>query len=262
MAVVVMGGKVTVNAGWSHVPHLSEADKADQLASYQPYQREARSKGLPVLGAGKIYPVPEEYILCDPFEVPDWMPQCFALDVGWNITAALWGAHDPNTDILYFYSEHYLKHAEPLVHIAAIQARGRWIPGVIDPAARGRNVKDGTRLIEDYQKAGLEHLAPSSNELEAGIQACWVRLSTGRIKVFRTLTNYIQEMRFYQRDEKGKVKDKQADHLMDCMRYVELSGLARAVVRPAALWNSRDARPRFESDYDPLSYGRDVTGLR
>lgn len=248
------GGRVTVNAGWDHVPHLTEEDKADQLASYQPFQREARSKGLPVLGAGKIYPVPEDRILCDPFEIPDWMPRCYALDVGWKMTAALWAAHDPNTDILYLYSEHYLAHAEPLVHIAAIQSRGKWIPGVIDPAARGRNIKDGTKLIEDYQKNGLEHLYPSSNELEAGIQECWVLLSTGRIKVFRTLTNYIQELRFYQRDERGKIKDGQADHLMDCKRYIVLSGQARAVVPPPSLWKGRNAQPRLESDYDPLAY--------
>jgi len=246
--------KYTVNAGWDDVPHLSEQEKAEQLAAYQPYQRDARSKGLPLLGAGAIYPVSEEYVLCDPFEIPDWMPQCYALDVGWQVTAAIWAAHDPNTDVVYLYSEHYKREAEPPMHANAILARGRWIPGVIDPAARGRNQKDGTKLIDVYHKLGLEQLFPATNELEAGIHECWIRLSTGRMKAFRTLTSWLNEYRFYQRDEKGKVKADQPDHAMDCMRYIINSGLTRASVRPASQWTMRGTRPRHESAYDPLRY--------
>jgi hypothetical protein len=177
--------------------------------------REARTKGVPSLGAGAIYPVPEDAIVCDVFSIPDYFPQCYALDVGWNRTAAIWGAHDTQTDIVYLYSEHYRGDAEPPVHAAAIRARGTWIPGVIDPAARGRGQKDGKRLLDDYIALGLETLVPADNALEAGIYAVWTRLSTGRLKVFRTLTNWLAEFRFYQRDEKGRVKDGQADHLMD-----------------------------------------------
>lgn len=248
-----MAGKFVVNAGWDHVPHLSEEQKAEELARIQPYQREARSKGIPTLGAGAIYPVPEDYVLCDPFPIPDWMHQCFALDVGWKRTAALWCAYDPNTDIAYLYSEHYRGEAEPPVHAAAIRARGTWMPGVIDPAARGRGQRDGERMMKVYQDLGLDTLTASSNELEAGIYECWIRLSTGRLKVFRTLLNWLAEFRFYQRDEKGKVKDGQADHLMDCMRYIVLSGLARACVRPPSMWRRPGGGASMhQSEYDPL----------
>lgn len=249
-----MAGKFTVNAGWDHVPHLSEEQKAEEMARIQPYQREARSKGIPTLGAGAIYPVPEDYVLCDPFQIPDWMPQCYALDVGWNRTAALWAAYNADTDIVYLYSEYYRSEAEPPVHANAILSRGRWIPGVIDPAARGRSQRDGERLIKVYHELGLEMLFASANELEAGIYECWIRLSTGRMKVFRTLLNWLAEFRFYQRDEKGRIKDGQADHLMDCMRYLVLSGLTLAVVRPASMWKQRGATPQHVTDYDPLKY--------
>jgi hypothetical protein len=251
-----MSGKVVINAGWDHVPHLTGTEKAEMLRGIQPYQRDARSKGLPVLGAGAIYPVEEEVILCDPFAIPDWMPQCYALDVGWNRTAALWAAYNPDEDTVYLYSEYYRSEAEPPVHANAIAARGRWIVGVIDPAARGRSQKDGEKLIETYKGLGLELLFPSSNELEAGIHRCWIRLSTGRMRVFKSCQNWLQEFRFYQRDDKGKVKERQADHLMDCMRYIELSGLQRATVRPAHQWTMRGTAPRHEYDYDPLAYGR------
>lgn len=248
-----MSGKFTVNAGWNHVPHLSEEQKKEELDRIQPFQRKVRSEGIPTLGAGAIYPVPEDVVLCDPFAIPDYFPQCYALDVGWNRTAALWAALDPNTDIAYLYSEHYRGEAEPPIHAAAIRARGIWIPGVIDPAARGRGQRDGQRLMKDYQELGLDTLTVAENALEAGIYATWTRMTTGRLKVFRTLSNWIAEFRFYQRDDKGRVKDGQADHLMDDTRYIVNSGLERAIVRPPNMWTTGRPQSQHTSNYDPLA---------
>lgn len=234
------------------MPHLSEEQKREELDRIQPFQRKARSQGIPTLGAGAIYPVPEEVVLCDPFAIPDYYPQCYAMDVGWKRTAAVWCAIDPNTDIAYLYSEHYVGEAEPPIHAAAVRARGVWIPGVIDPAARGRGQRDGQRLIKDYQELGLDTLTISENALEAGIYAVWSRMSTGRLKVFCTMLNWIAEFRFYQRDEKGHVKDGQADHLMDCSRYIVLSGLSKAIVRPPSLWRRGNQTSLHQSEYDPL----------
>lgn len=242
-----------MNAGWDHCPHLSEEQKREELDRIQPFQRKARSQGIPTLGAGAIYPVPEEVVLCDPFAIPDYYPQCYAMDVGWKRTAAVWCALDPNTDIAYLYSEHYVGEAEPPIHAAAVRARGVWIPGVIDPAARGRGQRDGQRLIKDYQELGLDTLTLSENALEAGIYAVWSRMATGRLKVFSTMLNWIGEFRFYQRDDKGRVKDGQADHLMDCTRYIVLSGLAKATVRPPSMWRRGTQASLHQSDYDPLA---------
>lgn len=247
-----MSGKFTMNAGWDHVPHLSEEQKREDLARIQPFQRKARSEGIPTLGAGAIYPVPEEIVLCDPFDIPDYFHQAFGFDVGWKRTAAIWGGIDTNTDILYLYSEHYVGEAEPPIHAAAVRARGAWIPGVIDPASRGRGQRDGQRLLKDYVDLGLD-LHVSENALEAGIFEVWTRMSTGRLKVFKTLANWIAEFRFYQRDEKGRVKDGQNDHLMDATRYLVLSGIDRAIVRPANTWRRGPNVTQHAYDYDPMS---------
>ena len=130
----------------------------------------------------------------------------------------------------YLVSEHYRSHAEPPIHAEAIKARGVWIPGVIDPAARGRGQKDGEALLSIYRELGLR-LSLANNAVEAGIYEMWTRLSTGRLKVFSTLTNFLAEYRIYRRDEGGKIV-KEADHLMDCGRYICLSGLDRAEFRP------------------------------
>lgn len=213
------------------MPHLDEQTKNELRASTPPHLRDAREHGIPSLGAGAIYPIPLSEILVDPFQIPAYWPRCYALDVGWNRTAALWGALDRTSDCWYFYTEHYRGQAEPSTHATAIRARGEWIPGLIDPAADSRAQKDGEQLMATYQSLGLR-LEKANNALEAGIYECWMRLSTGRIKVFKTLQNFQAEYRLYRRDEKGKIVE-DYDHLMDAMRYVVLSGKGVASVQPA-----------------------------
>lgn len=223
-------GPFVIMADWNDAPHLSDDEKAKLLKSIPAYQRDARTKGIPQLGSGAIYPVPESEIVCAPFEIPEFWPRVYGLDIGWNRTAAIWGAWDRESDIVYLYSEHYQGHLEPSVHAEAIKARGNWIPGVIDPAARGRSQKDGERLLETYGELGLE-LTPAKNTVEAGIYEVWMRLSTGRIKVFNILENWLGEYRIYRRDKNGRpVKDK--DHLMDGSRYLVISGLDVAKTKP------------------------------
>lgn len=223
--------KYVVMATWDDVPHLTDEQRQELWDSIPPYQRDARAKGIPQLGSGAIYPVPESEIVCDPFEIPDWWPRIYGLDVGWNRTAAIWGAWDRESDVVYLYSEHYQGHAEPSVHAEAIRARGHWIPGEIDPASRGRGQKDGQQLMQNYMDLGL-HISPAQNAVEGGIHQVFMRLASGRLKVFRTCVNWLSEFRLYRRDQHGKVV-KEGDHLMDAMRYL-IMGLDHAMTEPEA----------------------------
>lgn len=198
--------------------HYSPEERAKIIASYHPHEREARTLGVPSLGAGAIYPVPFGEVVVKPIEIPRYWKRAYALDVGWNRTAAVWGAQDPSDGVIYLYAEHYRGEEFPIVHAQAIKARGDWIKGTIDPGARGRQQGDGLRLIEQYRSQGLD-LVPANNEVDAGIYEVWQRLGTGRLRIFSTLQNLEQEYRGYHRDEKGKVV-KKFDHLMDAMRYL------------------------------------------
>ena len=219
-----------VQAGWDDVPHLDEKTKRELLASYPEHERDARTKGVPSLGSGAIYPIEEEAITCAPFQIPAYWPRAYGLDVGWKKTAALWGAMDRETDTLYCYTEYYRGHAEPAVHVQAIMTRGAWIPGVIDPASRGRAQADGTQLMQIYTDLGLT-LSGADNAVEAGLYDVFVRMTTGRLKIFRTCQNTLNEWRIYRRNDKGAVV-KENDHLMDALRYLTRSGLRVAAQQP------------------------------
>ena len=224
------GSKFVINATWEDAPHLTEKDKKEILEETPIYLRDARAKGIPQLGVGVIYPILEEDIVCEDFEIPIWYPRAYALDVGWNATASLWGAWDRETDVVYVYSAYKQGHAEPATHVRAIQARGEWIPGCADPASRASSQKDGKNLFQEYLDLGL-NLSLANNAVEAGIFAVWQRLVSGRLKIFRSCREFFSEFRLYHRDENGKVVKKN-DHLMDCLRYLIMSGMGIAIEMP------------------------------
>jgi len=248
----VRDGKVSLcTATWDDVPHLSDSDKKEMLSAYPPHQRDARTKGIPALGSGAIYPVPESEFVIAPFELPLHWRRGYALDVGWNRTAAIFAAYDADADTIYFHDEHYRGQAEPSVHADAIKARGEWLFGVIDPASHGRAQKDGEQLFNLYEQLGL-HITNAKNGVESGIYDVYQRLSSGRIKVFSNCVNLLKEYKLYRRDENGKIV-KENDHLMDALRYYVVSGIEVSRMPPA--WKDKIAgnKPKFTFDYDPLS---------
>ena len=222
--------RCVIQCGWDSVPHLSEATKAELLASYPPHERDARTKGAPGLGSGAIYPLSMDEIVCDPFELPTFYPRCYGLDVGWSRTAAVWGAWNRQVSCLYIYTEHYRGQATPAEHAAAIKARGAWIPGVIDPASRGRGSSDGVQMLAQYKELGLD-LTEAENAVEAGIFAVWNLLTSGRLKIFSSCQNLLKEYLLYRRDLNGRVV-KENDHALDALRYLVMSGADRAITKP------------------------------
>lgn len=217
--------KITL-ATWDDVPHLEEKEKAKLLASIPEFQRDARTKGIPQLGSGAIYRVNLDDILVDNFEIPAHWKKCYALDVGWNITAAVWGAINPDNDCLYIYDEMYVKQKQPYEYARQIKDRGDWIEGVIDSASNNSNQHDGTKIFDLLVGEGLKLTFPDK-AVEAGIYKVWEALTNGKIKVFKSCKNLQDEYKLYRRDEKGRVV-KEKDHIMDALRYLVMSGTDRA----------------------------------
>ena len=214
--------KTFIQAGWKDVPHLDAEEQRALMATTPPYQLAARTEGEPSLGYGAIYPIAERDVLVPTAEIPDNWPRVYAMDVGWNRTAVVWGAKDPGSGRIVLYDEHYMGHGEPASHAAGIRARGDWIRGVIDPASSGSSQIDGRKLIDIYGRLGLR-LEPAINAVEAGLTETWNLLVSGRLVVQEHLSNWRSEFRKYHRDEQGKIV-KVSDHLMDATRYLVISG--------------------------------------
>lgn len=222
--------RYVVTATWDDCPHLTKAAKDELWNSIPPYQRDARSKGIPQLGSGAIYPIGESEIAEDDFKIPKHFRRVWALDHGWDNFACVWGAVDGDTQIVHIYAGVKMACAEPAMQAHMVKSRGAWIPGVGDAAAL--NVKDGQKIIDIYRKAGLNITLPDKS-VEAGIWDVWELMTAGRLKVFKSLSGWFDEFRLYRRDDKGKVV-KTMDHFMDCTRYLVRSGLSRAKTEPTS----------------------------
>lgn len=212
--------KFAIQIAWDDLPpHLDEGQKKAITASIAPQFRDARTKGIPTMGAGAIYPYPEDTFIIEPFKIPDYWPRAYGFDVGWYKTAAVWIAQNPEDLTYYLYSEHYQGETLPAIHASAIKARGDWIIGVIDTGANTPSQTDGVKLMDQYLAEGL-NLLKCKKAKEAATVKIGQMLASGQLKVFNTLTNWISEYRTYCRDENGKISDKLADHAMNATEYL------------------------------------------
>ena len=227
--------------------------------------REARIKGVPHIGSGAIYPIPDSDIECDPFPIPKEWPMAWGGDFSkvWN--AIVWGAWDRDNDVLYLTREYKTQTGTLNDHAQAVRSAGIWIPGVAD-AADLRSDEDRRRYIDILRDDHGLNLELPDKAVETGIQQVYSRMISGRLKVFKTCQKWFQEKRMYRRgalsasgapgDDDRKMAEivKKNDHLMDSTRYLVRSGLARAKSKAASVTTINPAP--IPSGYGKLGWMR------
>jgi phage terminase large subunit-like protein len=220
------------------VLHYTAEEKRRIIDSYPPHEREARAKGIPTLGSGRIFPVEDDAIMIAPFQIPAHWPRINGLDFGWDHpTAAVHCAWDRDSDCWYVVKAHRMREATPIIHAATIKPWGDWVPTAWPHDGLQHDKGSGDQLALQYANAGLKMLAEratfddGSNGVEAGLMDMLQRMQTGRFKVFSNLDDWFQEFRLYHRKD-GKVV-KEMDDLMSATRYA-LMMKRKAKVRPVA----------------------------
>jgi phage terminase large subunit-like protein len=220
--------------------HISAETKARMISGYLSHEREARARGVPMLGSGRIFMAPEESIMEAPIEyIPPYWVKLWGIDFGighpFAAVLILW---DRDNDVIHIHHTFRVTDALPIQHAAAMKLVGAAVPVAWPKDGGDREKGSGEPLATLYKKQGLlmlsEHAAwPIESghgiSTEAGIVEMDDREKSGRLKIAAHLSDYFEERRFYHRKEGQIVKLK--DDLLSAARIAIMQKRsARAVL--------------------------------
>ncbi len=221
--------------------HYTPEERAKIVASYPAHEKEARTKGVPTLGSGRIFPVTEEQIRVEPFEIPRHWVQIGGLDFGWDHPfAAALCAWDRDADVFYVTRCYREREATPIIHAAALKPWGVWLPWAWPHDGLQHDKGSGEQLAAQYRAQGLAMLAEratfddGTNGVEAGISDMLQRMQTGRFKVFATAGDWFEEFRLYHRKDGRIVKER--DDVISASRYALMMKRFARVKADNAAW--------------------------
>lgn len=204
--------------------HLSKAAKEKMLAGYLPHEREARARGVPMLGSGRIFQTPEAAIIEPPLmHIPSYWPKLWGIDIGighpFAAVLILW---DKDNDVVHVHHAFRMSDAIPIMHVARMKPIGAEVPVAWPKDAGDRDHGTGEPVAALYRREGLKMLPrhaswpDGSLSTEAGLLEWDEREKTGRLKVAAQLSDWLEERRLYHR-KNGQVV-KQRDDLMSATR--------------------------------------------
>ena len=239
----LQAGQGFVNATWWDAPHICDIEGRIEylLGKLQPYEREMRSRGIPSMGSGLIFPILDERIMIDPIPIPDHWKRLNGMDFGWDHPAAVaFGAWDEEADIVYIYAEYSQSHALPPMVASAIKGKGEWIPNVwphdgmgLDDKAKDKTkaqllIDEGVNMHDTWftnPPADGEKEGSGGNSVEPGLINMLLRMESGRLKVFSTCTAFFKEKGMYHRKMKNGKPEivKLMDDVISAVRYLIMS---------------------------------------
>lgn len=244
-------GQSFIQKGWDDAPHLSEDVKTTLLESFPVHQRDMRSKGVPMLGHGRIYDMSESFITCDSFEIPKHWFVINGMDFGWDHPQAhIQLAWDKDGDEFYITNAWKQRQTLPEVAYGAVKC---WAKDVITawPLDGLQTEKgSGKQQKKYYEEAGFEMChkqatwVDGSNGVEAGLFEIRNLMQKGKFKIFSGLRGVFEEVGQYHRDEKGKIV-KARDDLLDAIRYAYM--MRRYAVQCDGVGKNNTTPLEFES---------------
>jgi phage terminase large subunit-like protein len=213
------------------VAHFSKEEKALRIAGYRPHEREAREKGVPMLGEGKVFQIPEDFIREPALtSFPAHWTWLWGIDFGiQHPFAAVLGAWDKDTDTIHIVHSIRMSDAMIIQHVRAMKAidktAGIRVAWPQDGTQRDRGsltpmsklyAKEGLRMLHEHAK-----FADGSNSTETGIMEMDERMKTGRLKVAAHLSEWFDEFRNYHRKDGLLVKVR--DDLLSATRVLVMA---------------------------------------
>jgi hypothetical protein len=255
--------RFVMRVSWDDAPHLTPEMQAKMLESIPAWQHAMRRDGVPTLGSGLIYPLPEDRITCEPFDIPPHFRVLRAIDLGYSHpTAGAWLAYDAERDIVFLTKTYKRSGEVPAVHAAALNAVWPKSPVVFPHDADNTEKGSGVTMAQLYREAGIGNQLIFTNEdgsrfVEPGLLQLFELMRSDRFKVFADCADFLREFRGYHRDDNGKIV-KELDDIMDAVRYgalmVKRYGVRLAdVSRTGELPLNRAGQVRYAPELEGLS---------
>lgn len=206
--------------------HIPPEERQKIIDGYLAHEREARARGVPMLGSGRIFITPEQSIVEGVIDdLPQHWGKLWGIDFGiGHPFAAVLGAWDRDEDCWHILHCIRMADALSLVHATQMRRIGAAVPVAWPRDGTERDRNTGEPLSVGYRKHGLimlpdhAHWEGGSVSTEAGIEEWDQREKTGRLKVAAHLADWFEERRFYHRKDGQIVKIK--DDLMSATRML------------------------------------------
>ena len=211
--------------------HYDQESRERITLSYPAHVRRARAMGLPAIGEGAIYPISDEFIMCEPFDIPPHWMEIGGLDFGWDHpTAAVRLVFNREEEMFYVTATYRKRQETPLYHANQLKGWGLHLPFAWGTEGLQTKLTDNPeQTFKMFRKHGLKmldtHATFSSGGVgvEQGVQEIFELMQSGRFKVFAHLSDWFEEKNSYHRfkndeDKVAQIK-KVHDDLMDATRY-------------------------------------------
>lgn len=228
-------GQFLIQATWEDAPHLNDAVKEQLLSVYTAAERAMRSEGVPTLGTGIVFPIAEQMITVEPFQIPPHWFKLIGIDLGFDhpngVACVAW---DQENDTIYLYDEYSERGDRISEHARAIFDKGgSIIPVIVPHDCFKHEAQSGKLFLDLYANHGLNVIRqpftnpvgsdgkPTGRNVEFGVNWMLNRMQMGKFKVFKTCSKFLQEMKIYHRED-GKIIDRDDDMISAC-RYASLS---------------------------------------
>ena len=209
-------------ATWDDVPHLNEVRKKQLIDTYRGASLETRTKGIPMMGSGRIFTTNEDEIKIAPVPIKPYYARIKGIDFGSSHPCAVVDlAIDLDQQIVYVTRCWRKKTEDISEHCEAINEVNPWVP-VAWPHDGVNHQKGGKQLKQYYLDHRVKLLSKSacykndtlgSQPVMPIIMKVNEMAANGQLRVFSTCHDFFDEWRNYHYDDQGKPVNRKDDVL-------------------------------------------------
>jgi phage terminase large subunit-like protein len=256
-------GYTHVRVAWDDLPEYDpwgepfflQKDRDQLLRDYMPHERDARTRGIPVMGMGAVFPLLDWPLYDSPdydFDTMPWLERVISLDLGLinDKTVISFMLRDPREEIIWLHRQIIVggrTEALPEMYLPFLMAPNCFGTPIALPPDAGRPgvyTLTSESVREVFENSGLNVIrnpifnppdaqGKTTNNKAFGINLMRQLMEQRKFMVNRSCIEFISECGSYFVDERGKYSD--PDDTIDSARY----GLLALIQGWGETWNGQ-----------------------